>query len=219
MKNNLKISVLISFFILTALVFIIFSLLIADYNKDKNKFLGIMAIIFLIGIIGGLFINLLFKKFNYFLFLILFSTFLFSIFSFIPSNLNKFLMFNNRKIDKSPITYKNQIEIYSPRSNEKIKSPLKISGRARGNWFFEANFPVILTNWDGMIIAESYVQANGDWMTENFVDFKAILEFQSPVFSNVSQDHFSRKGYLIFKKANPTGLAQYDDALEIPIEF
>ena len=111
------------------------------------------------------------------------------------------------------------IIVFYPKPNEKIKSPLKIIGKAKGTWFFEASFPVILTNWDGEIIAEHYVEAKEDWMTENFVSFETVLEFKSPVFDDVPENHFSRNGYLIFKKNNPSGLPEYDESIEIPIKF
>src|SRR5450830_1862820 len=55
------------------------------------------------------------------------------------------------------------IRIFSPQSNETVQSPLTITGKARGSWFFEASFPVILTDWDGLIIAQGIAQAKGDW--------------------------------------------------------
>ncbi|MDO8676547.1 MAG: hypothetical protein Q7K16_02765, partial [Candidatus Azambacteria bacterium] len=45
----------------------------------------------------------------------------------------------------------NLIRIDSPRPNQILQSPLIIKGEARGNWFFEASFPVMLTDWDGRI--------------------------------------------------------------------
>lgn len=97
------------------------------------------------------------------------------------------------------------------RPNTKIESPLLITGEARGKWFFEASFPVILTDWDGLIIAEGIAQAEGEWMTEDFVRFKAKLEFEKPTYKN--------NGALILKKDNPSGLPEFDDALEIPVIF
>ena len=70
-----------------------------------------------------------------------------------------------------------QIKLISPVVGQTINSPLSITGEARGTWFFEATFPVVLTNWDGLIIAEGYATAQGDWMTEEFVPFTAELEF------------------------------------------
>jgi hypothetical protein len=112
-----------------------------------------------------------------------------------------------------------EIIIDFPEVNQTIDSPLTIKGKARGSWFFEASFPVILTDWDGKIITESYAQAKEDWMTNDFVPFEAVVEFKSPVFQGVDENHFSRKGYLIFQKDNPSGLPEYDDSFEIPIRF
>jgi peptidylprolyl isomerase len=103
------------------------------------------------------------------------------------------------------------ITIDNPRPNQEIESPLAVRGEARGYWFFEASFPVILTDWDGMIIAQGIAQAQDDWMTEDFVPFEATLEFEVPDYNN--------KGTLILKKDNPSGLPENDDALEIPIIF
>ena len=98
-----------------------------------------------------------------------------------------------------------------PRPNQEIESPLVVNGEARGTWFFEGDFPIILTDWDGKIIAEGYATAQGDWMTEDFVQFSGNLDFEKPEYNN--------KGILIFQKDNPSGLPENDDALEIPIKF
>jgi Immunoglobulin-like domain of bacterial spore germination len=98
-----------------------------------------------------------------------------------------------------------------------VGSPLLVSGKARGNWFFEASFPVTLTNWDGLIIAEGIATAEGDWMTTDFVPFSTLLEFTSPY--PVDGQDFMKRGSLILKKDNPSGLPEHDDALEIPITF
>lgn len=127
---------------------------------------------------------------------------------------------NNINVIKvpAPIQYfgnelekKNLVNLTTPRPNEVIKSPLTIKGQARGNWFFEGSFPVILTDWDGLIIAQGIATAEGEWMTTEFVPFSATLEFKTPVYKN--------NGNLILKKDNPSGLPEHDDALEIPILF
>lgn len=111
------------------------------------------------------------------------------------------------------------VRLTFPRPNEAIASPLTVKGVARGNWFFEASFPLILTDWDGKIIAESHAEAQSDWMTTEFVPFEGTLVFESPVFPGTDESHFSRRGSLILKKDNPSGLPENDDALEIPIMF
>ena len=72
------------------------------------------------------------------------------------------------------------IRLTTPLPNESVANPLEVSGEARGYWFFEASFPVVLTNWDGLIIAEGIATADVDWMTEEFVPFTATLTFTSP---------------------------------------
>src|SRR3989344_3102384 len=74
----------------------------------------------------------------------------------------------------------NLIVLESPLPNSVITSPLQVSGKARGTWYFEASFPIILVDWDGLIIAEGYATALSDWMTEDFVPFQATLEFEKP---------------------------------------
>lgn len=107
--------------------------------------------------------------------------------------------------------YSDKIRLFSPLPGEKIKSPLTVEGEARGNWFFEASFPVILTDWDGVIIAQGIAQAQSDWMTNDFVKFKAELNFKKPELYN--------RGALILKKDNPSGLSENDDAYEITVFF
>jgi len=105
----------------------------------------------------------------------------------------------------------NLIIIDLPRAGDEISSPLFVSGKARGNWFFEASFPLILKDEKGNVIAGSHAQAQSDWMTEDFVAFTGVLTFKRP--------ENDKNGILIFKKDNPTGLPEYDDALELPVVF
>lgn len=109
-------------------------------------------------------------------------------------------------------THTSLIRVSSPAENQEITSPLTIEGEAVGNWFFEASFPVVLVNWDGLIIAQGIATAQSDWMTTDFVPFEAVLEFEADT-------QVSNRGALILKKDNPSGLPQYDDALEIPVLF
>lgn len=115
----------------------------------------------------------------------------------------------------TPIT-DNTIQIDSPLPGATISSPLIVRGRARGNWFFEASFPVQLTDWDGRIIASVPAQAKGDWMTTEFVSFEATLTFEKPAGPGPDQPN---RGFLILRKDNPSGLPQYDDHREMMILF
>lgn len=111
----------------------------------------------------------------------------------------------------------NLIKVSMPVPYGLMESPQTIRGQARGNWFFEASAPVTLVNWDGLIIADGFVTADGEWMTTDFVSFTGTLEFISPY--KQGDPDFMKRGTLIFKKDNPSGLPENDDALEIPIVF
>lgn len=105
------------------------------------------------------------------------------------------------------------IRIDNPRPNEVITSPVTITGEARGYWFFEASFPIVVVDWDGVIIGQGYATAAEPWMTEDFVPFTATVTFRVP------KDTPYKRGTLILKKDNPSGLPEHDDALEIPVRF
>lgn len=109
------------------------------------------------------------------------------------------------------------ITLTSPVPFGLIESPLTLTGLARGYWYFEADFPVVLVNWDGLIIAEGIATAQDEWMTEEFVPFTATLEFTNPY--NADDPDFMQRGAIILQRDNPSGLPENDNALEIPIRF
>src|SRR3989344_2112098 len=101
------------------------------------------------------------------------------------------------------------VRLTTPRPNDEITSPLIVTGEARGNWYFEASFPVRLLDGNGKEIAVVPAQAKGDWMTTNFVPFRAELTFIAP----------TKEGTLILEKDNPSGLSENADEVRIPIRF
>ncbi|MFZ3073899.1 MAG: Gmad2 immunoglobulin-like domain-containing protein [Minisyncoccales bacterium] len=102
------------------------------------------------------------------------------------------------------------IVVDSPRPNSVVKSPLAITGKARGTWYFEASFPVQVVNANNNVLGQIPAQAQGDWMTEDFVPFTAQLEFATPTTAT---------GNLILKNDNPSGLPANDKQLVIPVKF
>ncbi|MAQ59537.1 hypothetical protein CL638_02415 [bacterium] len=100
---------------------------------------------------------------------------------------------------------------------ETITSPVTITGKARGYWFFEATFPIIITRYDGEMIAQGYATAEGDWMTEDFVPFTATVEYVSPYSAGGME--FEQKGSIILEKQNASGLPENADSLVFPITF
>lgn len=107
----------------------------------------------------------------------------------------------------------NLIRIDSLDPGDTVESPLTVTGEARGTWYFEASFPITVVDWDGRIIGEGFATAQDEWMTENFVPFEGTIEFTVP------PDTAYRRGAIIFRKDNPSGLPENDDALEIPVNF
>lgn len=100
-------------------------------------------------------------------------------------------------------------------AGDRIRSPLTVTGEARGYWFFEASFPVVLVDWDGRIIAEHYATAESEWMTEEFVPFSFTLDFETPPGPGGPLN----RGALILQRDNPSGLPENDAAVEIPVIF
>lgn len=101
-----------------------------------------------------------------------------------------------------------EVIVFSPQQNQVIKSPLSIEGKARGYWFFEASFPIRLLDKDGKEIAITVAQAQSDWMTTDFVPFKAELSFNSKATAS---------GNLVFEKDNPSDLPENAKHINIPV--
>jgi len=101
------------------------------------------------------------------------------------------------------------ITVDSPAPGSMIISPLIVSGRARGNWFFEGDFPMVIIDAKGSVIGQSYCTAEGPWMTKEFVAFEGKITFVRPASIG--------KAVLLLKKDNPTGMPEHDDTIEIPV--
>jgi hypothetical protein len=102
------------------------------------------------------------------------------------------------------------IRVSAPLPNTSVESPLSIVGEARGNWYFEASFPIKVLDADGKQIGIGHATAQGEWMTTNFVPFKATITFSSPR---------TETGTLVLEKDNPSGLPEHADEIRIPIRF
>lgn len=97
-----------------------------------------------------------------------------------------------------------------PRPGQLVESPLVIEGRARGRWFFEASAPVTLLDDNGEVLGESHIQATGDWMSEEFVDFSGEINFDPKG---------TGAGTLVLRNDNPSGMPENELRLEIPVIF
>lgn len=106
-----------------------------------------------------------------------------------------------------------KIVVDLPKPNEQVTSPVKISGKARGIWFFEASFPVIVKDSNGKVVGQAAAHAKGEWMTAEFVPFEAEVNY------DLNENISSKEGKIILKKDNPSGLPENDDSVEIPVKF
>jgi hypothetical protein len=101
-----------------------------------------------------------------------------------------------------------RVVVTSPKANESVPKKFTITGKAPGNWFFEASAPFMVLAEDGSKIAQGITTAQGEWMTTELVDFKAEVSI-NPAYSGSAT--------LVLLKDNPSGLPENDDSLEIPI--
>src|SRR3989344_944214 len=106
--------------------------------------------------------------------------------------------------------YPDLIQVDAPKAYAVIASPLTVTGKARGSWYFEASFPVRLLDANGTELAVTPAQAKGEWMTEDFVPFEATLTFNTPT---------TKTGTLILHNDNPSGDPAYDKEIRIPVTF
>ena len=102
------------------------------------------------------------------------------------------------------------IQIYSPEPGALITSPLKVGGVARGVYYFEGDFPVRLEDNDGNELALTPAKAASNWMTEDWVEYSATLEFAAPA---------TEAGFLILERDNPSGLEGNAHRLKLPVRF
>ena len=113
----------------------------------------------------------------------------------------------------TPASAANDIHIDSPIVNATLhpSTPIKLSGQARGSWFFEATFGAELTDAKGKVISVGKVQSQGDWMVDSMVQFTGSIPY-------VQQPYGSR-GYVVLKKDNPSDMRQFDASVKIPVLF
>lgn len=110
----------------------------------------------------------------------------------------------------STTTPATDITVTLPASGSVVTSPLQIQGTALGKWYFEASFPVSLTDTAGKVIAQSHVTAQGDWMTAGQVPFTVTFPFVVATRT---------PGFIVFKNDNPSGDPARDVFFKVPVVF
>ncbi len=99
------------------------------------------------------------------------------------------------------------VKVSFPLPNASVSKTFTASGYARGNWFFEASFPVEIRDPQNNLVGQGIAQADGDWMTTEFVAFNAPVTIQN----------YTGPATLVLKKDNPSGLPEHDDSVSFSI--
>ena len=111
-----------------------------------------------------------------------------------------------------PITYMNAsaelIKVELPFPGAVTGKEFTVKGEARGTWYFEASFPIDVLDAEGNVLVSTHAEAQSDWMTEEFVPFKA--EVKVP-------DTYTGAAVLLLKNDNPSGEPEQDRAASFPI--
>lgn len=101
-----------------------------------------------------------------------------------------------------------KIVIDSPKPGEAVGTSFSVIGKARGGWYFEASFPLQVLSAQGSLLKEMPVQADGEWMTNEFVPFSETVTLPPGTKGAAT---------LILKNDNPSGLPENDASISIPI--
>ncbi len=125
---------------------------------------------------------------------------------------SKYLEVQGTMLAEAPkVTYVNSsaemITVDLPFPGAVTGKSFSVIGKARGAWFFEASFPVQVLDKNGGVLAQGIAQAQGDWMTSEFVPFKADIRVPDPYIGPAT---------LVLKKDNPSGLPEHDASISFP---
>lgn len=100
------------------------------------------------------------------------------------------------------------IVIDAPKPGESVGTSFTVVGKARGGWYFEASFPLRVLSAQGSLLKEMPVQADGEWMTSEFVPFSETVMVPPGTKGAVT---------LILQNDNPSGLPENAASVSIPL--
>ena len=112
------------------------------------------------------------------------------------------------------ITYQNAssdlVVIDSPRPGDVVSKEFSIAGKARGQWFFEASFPIEVLDKNGGVIGSAVANAQSEWTTTDFVPFKADIAIP---------DSYSGIVTVVLKKDNPSDIPDKDASASFQVSI
>lgn len=95
-----------------------------------------------------------------------------------------------------------------PMPNSVVGKQFSIMGRARSVWFSDASFPITVFDKDGLVLTQGAAEAQGEWMTEEFVPF--LFEARIP-------ETYIGPATIVLKGGNPSGEPEQDRSVSFPI--
>lgn len=101
----------------------------------------------------------------------------------------------------------NDIVVTNPTPGSVTGKSFRVMGKARGPWYFEASFPIQVFDANGKVLATVIAQADGEWMTTEFVPFDVEI--------TVPQSYIG-PATIVLTKDNPSGLPEKDASISIP---
>lgn len=102
------------------------------------------------------------------------------------------------------------VVLSKPVQGATVPSQFGVEGTARGAMFFEATFPIKLLDKNGDVLVQTHADAQGDWMTEGQVPFKAMITVPA---------QYAGDATLVFSKDNPSGLPENDASVSYSIRI
>lgn len=102
----------------------------------------------------------------------------------------------------------NLITVSQPTPGATVGSSFTLSGQARGNWYFEASFPIQVLDTNQNVLVNTFVMAQGEWMTEDFVPFNTTITVPNG---------YTGPATLVLHKDNASGLPEHDASISFPI--
>lgn len=103
-----------------------------------------------------------------------------------------------------------EISLKNLTDNQPIANGLVVEGEVKGNWFFEASFPVEIYDANDQKLATVLAGTKENWMTSENISFFVRLEFPKPA---------TERGYVVFKRDNPSGLPVHDREFKVQVRF
>lgn len=104
--------------------------------------------------------------------------------------------------------------LHNVSDGDSIQSPLILSGTIDGPWFFEGSATVEVQDTEGHVLGQAITTAESLWM-DKALDNEPVAFTATVLFAQ----HLVDEGFLVFKNANASGLAEHDHDIRIPVRI